>query len=58
MGSINLINIEGKPMKILGMLLLTTILLSGCNTVSGIGQDMRKAGDALDSSSNKVKRQF
>ena len=46
--------------KITTMLTLTllallgaTLLLSACNTVAGAGQDISKAGDAIERSANK-----
>ena len=30
-----------------------TLLLSGCNTVIGVGQDVQKAGFALENSAKK-----
>ena len=30
-----------------------TLLLSGCNTVKGVGQDVQKAGSVLESAAKK-----
>ena len=30
-----------------------TLLLSGCNTVRGVGQDVQKAGTVLDNAAKK-----
>jgi predicted small secreted protein len=41
-------------MKILMTLILTTIvMLAGCNTVKGVGQDLQKAGEKIE---NAVKK--
>ncbi|GAA4428402.1 entericidin A/B family lipoprotein [Acidovorax lacteus] len=29
------------------------LLLSGCNTVKGVGQDVQKAGNAIERAANK-----
>ena len=36
-------------MKKLFALLVTVAILAGCNTVQGIGKDVRKAGSAVES---------
>lgn len=36
-------------MKKLFALLVTVAVLAGCNTVQGIGKDVRKAGSAVES---------
>jgi len=33
-------------------LLALALLLAGCNTVRGVGQDIEKAGEAIQKSSN------
>ncbi|MBL8448123.1 MAG: entericidin A/B family lipoprotein [Zoogloeaceae bacterium] len=35
------------------VLVLAAALLSGCNTVRGIGQDIEKGGEAIQRSANK-----
>jgi len=37
------------------MLIVTLALLSGCNTMSGIGQDIEQAGDAIEKAATKNK---
>lgn len=34
-------------MKIFFALLLTVVTLAACNTISGVGDDMREAGSAI-----------
>ncbi len=51
------------PQKIIGLVAIKVLLLAaaigmvfmmvGCNTVRGIGQDIEKAGEAIQKSSNK-----
>ncbi len=43
-------------MRVLIPVLLGTILLSACNTVQGVGQDVRAVGKAVETGANKVKR--
>lgn len=45
-------------MKIISVILLSAFVLTGCNTVSGIGQDMKKAGEAVGKSSEKVREKL
>ena len=42
-------------MKTILALFLTslTLLLSGCNTVKGVGQDVQKAGSVLENAAKK-----
>ncbi|MDE1183863.1 entericidin A/B family lipoprotein [Paraburkholderia sp.] len=40
---------------IAGTATLGTAALSGCNTVSGAGQDISKGGDAITNSAEKAK---
>lgn len=39
-------------MKTLVMLILSLMVLSGCNTMHGLGQDMEKAGEAIQKKSS------
>jgi len=40
--------------KIITWTLLACLLaLSGCNTVKGVGQDLQKAGDAIENAAKK-----
>jgi len=40
--------------KIITWILLACLLaLSGCNTVKGVGQDLQKAGDAIENAAKK-----
>jgi predicted small secreted protein len=37
-----------KPMKpMIALLLATAVVLSGCNTVQGMGKDIEKAGETI-----------
>ena len=36
---------------IAGLMLACAVLLAGCNTVRGMGQDLEKAGEAIQKSS-------
>ncbi len=38
-------------MKKLTALILCALVLAGCNTVRGVGQDIEKAGEAIQKSS-------
>ena len=40
-------------MKNLFALILITFALAGCNTMQGIGQDIQKAGGALEDAAKK-----
>ncbi|MCS2610372.1 entericidin A/B family lipoprotein [Halomonas dongshanensis] len=41
-----------KRMLAMGLLLMTTlVVLSGCNTVNGMGEDIEQGGEAIQRSS-------
>jgi predicted small secreted protein len=40
-------------MKLISTLLVAVFVLAGCNTVRGFGQDVQKAGGALENASKK-----
>jgi entericidin A len=40
-------------MKVLVILALSVVLLAGCNTMHGFGQDMENAGEAIKNKSSK-----
>ncbi len=41
-------------MKTISILLFTAVLtLTGCNTVKGVGQDIQKAGSAIEGAAKK-----
>jgi predicted small secreted protein len=40
-----------KPM--IAVLIAAALALGGCNTFKGLGQDIGKAGDAIERASNK-----
>ena len=45
-----------KTMKLLTMLLLAaSFAVAGCNTMSGFGKDVEKAGDKIDDAATKRK---
>jgi predicted small secreted protein len=46
---------EGKPMKNLITLVVisTAFLLTACNTVKGMGQDIQKAGEKIEGAAKK-----
>ena len=37
------------------MLIVNLLLLAGCNTMSGLGQDIEQAGDAIEKAATKNK---
>lgn len=38
---------------LIGMVLAGTFLVTGCNTVKGIGQDLQKAGEKIEDVAKK-----
>jgi predicted small secreted protein len=40
-----------KPM--IAVLIATVLTLAGCNTIQGLGQDIEKAGGAIERAGNK-----
>jgi predicted small secreted protein len=40
-------------MKTLFAIVITTLVLTGCNTVSGFGRDVQKAGQVVTSAGGK-----
>lgn len=40
------------------LVLLTALVLSGCNTVSGVGEDISAAGGALDQTSEQTQEKI
>ena len=40
-------------MKLIAILLAATFVLAGCNTVKGMGQDIQKAGNAIENAAKK-----
>lgn len=44
-----------KIPALLFFLFLNVAILSGCNTMSGVGEDMESAGDAIEDSADKNK---
>ncbi|EXJ16070.1 entericidin A/B family lipoprotein [Imhoffiella purpurea] len=51
--------IEPRAIRPTGWLLLllplTTILVTGCNTMSGVGQDLEAAGEGIEQSAEQNK---
>ncbi len=41
--------------KLLLTAALSTFVLTGCNTINGFGQDLRKAGNAISNTANGTK---
>ena len=39
--------------KTIAAVLALAFVLAGCNTVKGVGQDVQKAGDAIERAANK-----
>ena len=44
--------------KILVASMLFAFVLTGCNTVKGVGKDVSKAGDAVSNSADKVEKKL
>ena len=46
---------ESYPMKLSFIALITGLLLvlAGCNTVKGVGQDLQKAGEKIEDAAKK-----
>ena len=42
-------------MKTLLIALFCTLLLAGCNTVEGLGKDIKKGGEAIEKAAEKAK---
>ena len=41
-----------KPM--IAILIAAALVLAGCNTMEGFGQDVKKAGDAIEKAGSKA----
>jgi predicted small secreted protein len=46
----SLFNFEGRNMKKIVALIVMAFALTACNTVRGVGQDIEKAGEAVQKS--------
>ena len=48
-------NPQNFTMKSVGTLLIATamLVLAGCNTVKGVGQDLQKAGETIEDAAKK-----
>ncbi|MGN0936309.1 MULTISPECIES: entericidin A/B family lipoprotein [unclassified Acinetobacter] len=44
--------------KILAASLMVAFILTGCNTVKGMGQDVSKAGDAVTNTAEKTSEEI
>lgn len=44
--------------KILAASLLVAFVLTGCNTLKGVGQDVSKAGDAVTNTAEKTSEEI
>ena len=42
-----------KPINFATLIVGLTLLLSACNTVKGVGQDVQKAGSVLENAAKK-----
>ena len=42
-------------MKQLALILLAAVALAGCNTVEGVGKDIKKGGEAIEKAADKHK---
>jgi predicted small secreted protein len=40
-------------MKLLTLILSTLVSLAGCNTISGVGKDIQKAGESIEEAAKK-----
>lgn len=40
-------------MKKLFVLMLSILVLAGCNTIQGVGKDVKKAGEAVENAAKK-----
>ena len=49
-----LLNYKGVTMKMLSLMiaLIAVLQLSACNTLSGVGKDIQKGGEAIEKSAN------
>ena len=45
--------VEKKIPAVLIALLLAAVMLSGCNTLRGVGQDIQKAGTVIEDAAKK-----
>ncbi|AXY58497.1 entericidin, EcnA/B family [Acinetobacter chinensis] len=44
--------------KVLAASLMVAFVLTGCNTVKGVGKDVSKAGDAVTSTAEKTENKL
>ena len=42
-----------KSLTVLAALITAALLLSACNTIQGIGQDLKKAGEKIEDAAKK-----
>ena len=42
-------------MKHLAFILLAAVALAGCNTIEGVGKDIKKGGEAIEKAADKSK---
>ena len=45
-------------MKMLAGFLLATLLLSACNTIHGIGQDIQRGGEKVKEAATRMKKKI
>jgi predicted small secreted protein len=45
--------VDMKKLALVAMAFLTTLALTGCNTISGFGKDMQKAGEKIEGAAKK-----
>lgn len=48
-------NLKVQMIALLFLALVTSGLLAGCNTISGVGEDVQSAGGAIEDSAEKNK---
>lgn len=46
------------PLPFAMLMLLTALVLAGCNTVSGLGEDISAAGGAIDQTSERTQEKL
>jgi predicted small secreted protein len=47
-----------RVLQLAALVVLTALALSGCNTVSGVGEDIGAAGGAIDQTSERTQEEL